>query len=169
MNVMNDPDQAKLSDLLSMFDLSQDVHVPTHKSGNTVYLIITRSNQELLLNKVITDYMLPDHMFVGCDINIPRPTLRENNITYRKLSNIDQEAFSSDLKLVTNSLMCVHDVIQLALDYNTRLRYVLDKHAPIRRKIIIKRPCVPWFDHDLKDVKACLRRHGVLIKRKKVY
>ena len=50
------------------------------------------------------------------------------------------------------------DVNQLATDYNIQLRHVLDTHAPIRTKTIVARPCVPWFDHELKALKANRRK-----------
>lgn len=158
VNDDNNPDHIRLRDLFSMYDLVQHVHVPTHKSGNTLDLIVTRANDELLLSNPVADYMISDHMFVCTDVNIPRPPLMESNITFRKLGNIDHDDFSADLKRVVNSLMCMDDVNQLAIDYNIQLRHVLDTHAPIRTKTIVARPCVPWFDHELKALKANRRK-----------
>ena len=57
VNDDNNSDHIRLRNLFCMYDLVQHVHVPTHKSGNTLDLIVTRSNDELLLSDPVADYM----------------------------------------------------------------------------------------------------------------
>ena len=78
MDSEDDSDKIHLCNLLDMYGLIQHVDVATHKSGHCLDLIITRSNQELLLSKPVADYMISDHMFVCFQLNIPRPPLKES-------------------------------------------------------------------------------------------
>ena len=121
-----------MCDVHRMCDLTQHVTVPTHISGHTLDLIITRYNRELLLS-----------LFVCYRVNMPRPPLETRTISYRKLKQIDNSAFSTDLKDITNTLLKITDINQLVGDYNRELRQLLDRHAPIKSKTIVMRPLVP--------------------------
>ena len=70
-----DADTIRMCDVLSMHDLIQHVNVPTHRSGHTLVIIITRCNRELLLSSPVADYMVSDHMFVRYRVNMSRPFL----------------------------------------------------------------------------------------------
>ena len=83
---------------------------------------------------------------------MPRPSLETHTISYRK--QIDNTAFSTDLKDLANGLLSISDINQLVGEYNTELRQLLDRHAPIKTKIIVVRPLVPWFDDELKTLKS---------------
>ena len=70
--------------------------------------------------------------FVLNRVNLPRSPLETQSVSHRKLKQIDNSAFSNDLKDITNTLLNVTDVNQLVGDYNTELRQLLDKHAPVK-------------------------------------
>ena len=57
-----DADTIRMCDVLSMYDLTQHVSVPTHISGHILHLIITRCNHELLLSNPVADYIVSDHV-----------------------------------------------------------------------------------------------------------
>ena len=154
MDIDKDADAIKMCDVLSMYDLTQHVTVPTHISGHTLDLIITRYNCELLLSYPVTDYMMSDHMFMCYRVNMPRHSLETRTISYRKLKQIGNSAFSTDLKDITNALLNITDINQLVSDYNRELRQLLDRHAPIKSKTIVVRPLIPWFDVELKITKV---------------
>ena len=164
MDIDTDVDAIRMCDVLSMYDLTQHVTVPTHISGHTLDLIITRYNRELLLSYPVSDYMVSDHMFVCYRVNMPRPPLETRTISYRKLKQIDNSAFSTDLKDITNTLLKITYINQLVGDYNRELRQLVDRHAPIKSKTIVVRPLVEWFDDELKSLKS-QRRKAELIWR----
>ena len=64
MDIDTDADAIRMCDVLSMYDLTQHVTVPTHISGYTLDLNITTYNRELLLSYPVADYMVSDHMAV---------------------------------------------------------------------------------------------------------
>ena len=91
-------------------------------------------------------------------INLPRPPLETHIVSHRLLKHIDNSAFSNDLKGITNTLLNVTDINQLVGDYNTELRQLLDRHAPMKSETIVVRPLVLRFDDELKSLKSQIRK-----------
>ena len=109
MDIDTDADAIRMCEVLSMYDRTQHVTVPTHISGHTLDLIITRYNRELLLSYPVADYMVSDHMFVCYRVNMRRPPLETRTISYRKLKQIDNRAgsYSQKLSSCIESPVCV--------------------------------------------------------------
>ena len=97
-------------------------------------------------------------MFVRYRVSMPSPSLETHTISYRKLKQIDNSAFSTDLKDLVNGLLSINDNNQLVGEYNTELRQLLDRNAPIKTKTIVVRPLVPRFDDALKTLKSQRRK-----------
>ena len=57
--------------------LEQHVTKPTHRDGNTIDLLITRPDDNLITDWTVTDKLYSDHFFVGC-------TLQRKNLYLRK-------------------------------------------------------------------------------------
>ena len=80
-------------------------------------------------------------------------------MTFRKLKNIDIAEFSAD---IASSMFCasVHwDNIDALSDcFNMTLTDILDKHAPLKTRIMINRPKIPCFNDDIKQLKRKRRR-----------
>ena len=47
---------------------------------------------------------------------------------------------------------------ELVLQYNTKLRVILDTHAPLNKKTITKRPNAPWYTDELHQEKHKRRK-----------
>ena len=139
--------------------------MPTHVSGHTLDLIIIRHNSELLLSRPTADYIVSDHMLVLYRVNLPRPPLVTRSVSYRKLKQIDISAFSNDLKDITNALLNFTGINQPVGDYNTELRQLLNRHAPMKYTTIVVRSLVPWFDDELKSLKSQRRKTELVWRR----
>ena len=115
-------------------------------------LIITRSSDDVVLASPKATFPISDHFIIQCPIGFPR-------LTFRKLKNIDIAEFSAD---IASSMLCasVHwDNIDALSDcLNTTLNDILDKHAPLKTRIIKNRPKIPWFNDDIKQLKRKRRR-----------
>ena len=61
--------------------------------------------------------------------NLHRPPLETRSVSFRKLEQIKNSAFSDDLKDISNALLNVMDTNQLVGDYKTELKQLLDRHA----------------------------------------
>ena len=73
-------------------------------------------------------------------------------MTFRKLKNIDIAEFSSD---IASSMLCASvqwDSIETLSDCT--LTDILDKHAPLKTRIMINRPKIPWFNDDIEQLRA---------------
>ena len=79
MDTDTDADKIRMCNVLRMYEVTQHVTVPTHVSGHTLNLIITRHNSEPLLSCPTADYIVSDHMVVLYRVNLPRPPLQIRN------------------------------------------------------------------------------------------
>ena len=71
--------------------LKQHVTGPTHMSGHTLDLIITRENDSVVANTPVAD--LSDHMSILCHLNTSKPWNMVKEISYRKIKSIDLDLF----------------------------------------------------------------------------
>lgn len=156
---LRDNDTKKFMDLLETFSLSQHVSGPTHLSGHSLDLIITRSSDDVVLASPKVTFPISDHFIIQCPIGFPRPALSCKELTFRKLKNIDIVEFSAD---IASSMLCASvdcDNIDALSDcFNMTLTDILDKHAPLKTRIMINRPRTPWFNDGIKQLKRKCRR-----------
>ena len=66
MDVPSDPDARTFLDLLTSMGLKQHVSVPTHISGHTLDLVITRAQDPVVCSIPVADRYLSDHASVLC-------------------------------------------------------------------------------------------------------
>ena len=158
---MYDLDAKKFLDVLASFGLEQHVDQPTHHSGHTLDLTITRMSETLVVGKPIVDQFISDHAAVICRLNSSRAELSVEKISYRKIKSIDLDHLQNDLK---SSLSCMdkqltttEDFDACVREYHTALATVLDRHAPQKNRTKVTRPVVPWYNEDI-DIAKRLRR-----------
>ena len=161
VDVELDRDAKTFQSLLNSLNLQQHVTCPTHRSGHTLDLIISRATDVLVISPPVADSQLSDHSSVICKIALVVPPPTERQIIYRQLRKIDLEDFKNDLKHSLNA-MNTTDPDQLALALHQTSRSILDKHVPeIERKLHVRAKC-PWFNKTLLTAKrhkrACERR-----------
>ena len=153
-----DSDADKFSDLLETFGLIQHVTTPTHSSGHILDLVVTRSCYDLLLQTPRTTLFISDHCFIETAMAFPRPELSIKEICFRQYKKIDIETFQNnilDCKLHHNPPT---DLLNLAKTYDKVLTDILDRNAPLLHKTVTVRPMVPWFNPELKALKAKRRK-----------
>ena len=67
---------ARFLDFLDSYNLAQHVTEPTHKRKGTLDLIITRTNEDIVLICKVEDPDLSDHYAVHCMLTLDKPTAR---------------------------------------------------------------------------------------------
>ena len=160
-------DAKKFAELMNTFGLIQHVRVPTHSSGHTLDLIITRSINDVTITSPLATFALSDHFFVECLLDIPRPNILVKEVYYRKIKHIDLDAFKADICASDLSQKTWSSVNEMSKSYDTTLRSILDKHAPLKSKVMTVRPMVPWFNDSLKKLKAKRRKlERIMLKSK---
>ena len=148
-----DEDSRKFIEVLETFGLIQHVKFPTHVSNHILDLIITRSSSEIQAS-----FFLSDHCFVECSLSVPRPNPRQKKLQFRKMRQINIDAFKSDIitsNLCNETWANLNDLVQ---SYDETLSNILEKHAPVQRNVIMERTKIPWFNNELKHLKVNRRK-----------
>ena len=117
-------------ELIASFDLKQWVTGPTHTSGHTLDLIITRNQCNLIEDVLVHDPLISDHYAIFMHLLLHKPQFPRKTIRYRKLRSIDYAEFN--YTIMSSSLF---DESQLELDslvdsYHRFLKSTLDVYAP---------------------------------------
>ena len=113
---------------------SQRINVSTHRGGGTLDLIFTRDDflpTSTIVYNQQNDVPISDHYMVVSSLTIECVSHRKRvNLCYRKVSDIDNEKFRSDLqnKVVPSSSQ-THLELEV-LDLFKAINSTLDKHAP---------------------------------------
>lgn len=158
MDNISNLDTVKFNKILESFSLVQHVNGPTHKKGHTLDLIITRAEDELVTCVKIRDPMLSDHSAVHCKLRLKKPPLERMEISYRKLRSVNMDSFNDDLKqsdlLTTNAF----DLMGLTEKYENTLTEILQRHAPLKRRMITLRPSAPWYHEGISEAKTKRRK-----------
>ena len=143
MDKISNLETVKFNKILESFSLVQHINGPTHKKGHTLDLIITRAEDELVTSVEIRDPMMSDHSAVHCKLRLKKPPLERMEISYRKLRLVNMDSFNDDLKqsdlLTTNAF----DLMDLTEKYENTLTEILQRHTPLKRRVITLRPSAP--------------------------
>ena len=156
----NDPNASMFLDMIVSANLKQLVHFPTHVKGHTLDLILTRASDDIISQISCTSYLPSDHAAITCKLTISKPEPVKTKIQFRKLKVIDIDAFRRDIlqsKLHTGTCLS-DDVDELIEQYESVLKSLLDKHAPVINRTITSRPRSLWFNEECHEVKQNLRR-----------
>ncbi len=149
---------SKFMDILSSFGLQQHINGPTHRSGHTLDLLITRCDDNVLRGSPMVDSYVSDHwslLFKVC-IHKPAPILK--HVTFRKIKSVDMESLKKDLsesELIVNPSRDLSDLVD---SYNRSLSGLIDKHAPLTTKDIPVKDRRPWYSEQIKNEKKVRRR-----------
>ena len=117
--------------------------MPTHKRGHVLDWVIVRRDASCA---------------IYCSVNVRRPTARKRLVTSRNLRAMNSADFQADIKSFAETAgdQCAEPGL---LDvYDTGLRQVLDRHAPLTTRRVSDRPSVPWMADGIKAAKRELRR-----------
>jgi exonuclease III len=83
MDIPTDVDQQRLSDMLESMNLKQWVNEPTHNSGHTLDLLVTRSSESIVAAVNVTDLNLfADHAIIGSKLAVRKPPPTSRTVVY---------------------------------------------------------------------------------------
>ena len=78
--------------------------------------------------------------------------------SFRHMKNIDFDSFCDDISrsvLITDPPSSLSELVTC---YNTTLTAILDKHAPVKSKLVTSSKSNPWFTTELRVLKCDRRR-----------
>ena len=164
VDVPENKDAAKFLDLLESLGLEQHVTEPTHVLGHTLDLVTTRRTEIVLGSIPRSCRYLSDHAAVRCSICINKPAPRAKKKTYRKIKSVDINSLKHD---IAQSDLCLQgcakrissceDLDKFVQGYNSTLSSILDRHAPLKSKVVRSRPQVPWYNQEIDEAKRMRR------------
>ena len=146
---VNDPSDSTISqflDLLICFNLDIfNLCTPTHKNNNVLDLIITRSGETSVSNLSVHDPVLSDHFAVHCSLAVKKPPNAKLTVVTRKLCSIDSDSLCTDIRSSSLYNSPSLNLSELCDQYDSEsvLSSILDKHAPLRKRVITIRPRAP--------------------------
>ena len=157
---MNNPDSADTNtflDILDSLDLTNRIQFPTHKSQNTIDLVIS-PRQSSIINSVSQGHPSSDHYLVNFQIQYTTTKPITKMIKFRKLNSINPQAFGRDVRILFDD----HNLVNLLPSeclklYRTTLTTVLNTHAPEKAKKIVTRSKIPLVNDSI--TKAIRHRH----------
>ena len=151
VNKKNEKSTIEFLDILNTFSLVQSISTSTHKSGNTLDLIL--HNPEFLnVNNIEVDSTVRegrDHYLVSFNVQCNLMCETKQEITYRNYKDMSLPAFqenilnSSELFLQKSKGFDFETSIKL---YENIFKSVVDNHAPLITKIVNSLPRPPWMD-----------------------
>ena len=153
---VNDNDSAIFIDTIEAMGLIQHVGAPTHKSGNTLDLMISEIQGNTTIKTVNTGPYISDHCMVIATLKAKRdpPTTKVRLIrgTHRITDEQWCDEFNpSKVHLTTN----LEESMQ---SLNTELTRVLNTLAPEKEKRISLKTKRLWYDQEMKELKRKVRR-----------
>ncbi len=148
----------KFMDILSSFGLEQHIRGPTHRSGHTLDLLITRCDDNVLRGSPVIDSYVSDHWSLLYKVCIHKPAPILKTVTFRNVKEVDLDMFRADLSRSKLIVDPPQDLENLVDCYNDCLGRLLDEHAPQTTKDIPVKERRPWYTEQIKCKKKERRK-----------
>jgi len=149
----------RFTDTLESLNLVQHITEPTHTSGHTLDLLITKAT-DFVPRISVSDYCISDHSAIFYSLETSAPALPKKSIKYRKIKSINIEALKDDIvqSSLQNAITNIYDPNAAVTIFNTTLSTILNDHAPLKNRIVTIRPTAPWYGEEIKTAKKQRRK-----------
>ena len=148
----NDGNVRKFCDILSQYELVQHANGPTHVSGNTIDLVLSRDSDKIAHSTAVST-LISDHFLVKTELNLSKEHYQPSSSEFRKLKSMDIDAFKKE---IGDKLQSVEPSTNLDTEitrFESIVRSVLDSHAPIIKRNGKRKPIQPWYDDEVHTAK----------------
>lgn len=159
-------DAHRLSEIIDSFDCIQHIpHVPTHRNGGTLDLVITKSDDTIQCVSVDPPDIISDHSLISWRLPLLQHPPISADRKVRSWKNLDRDEFRAAL---LDSDLCKPDHQCTTPDeffcvYNDVLQSLADKFAPLRKVAVTRRQRLAvWHDEECR----MLRRHSRRLERR---
>ncbi|XP_048578379.1 uncharacterized protein LOC125560618 [Nematostella vectensis] len=102
--------------------------------------------------------MISDHHAIHCELDLCKPQFAKKVVNFRKLRSVDIDQLSEDLlnsELFQNQQVNINNLV---IKYDNTLKALLDKHAPLKAKLVTIRPKAAWYTPEVSKEKRKRRR-----------
>ena len=162
LDVSDDNSTKQFQNLLAEFGLTQHIREPTHVSGHTLDVLISRHQSNILTGILVKDLCcitdqgksIQDHFAVTWNLVGNRIMQNPECHTYRPWKKVNSEAFANDLQdfAQLHSAQPSTDIHDMVSSYTVSLSNLANIHAPLKT-IKITRQCNPWYSPDISNLK----------------
>jgi hypothetical protein len=156
------PDKSEVKRFITSYETAgfcQYVIGPTHIGGHTLDLVLSRADDNIIQSCEVREKHLPDHYMVHCYVNRNKPAVTQKCVKVRNYKQMDQVKFQED---VARELYDIPDdlpVDELVEMYDSKIRTVLNHHAPEKVKVRTNRPRFPWYSNEIKTQTHVRRKY----------
>ena len=161
-----------LTELLQLYGLTNIVNEPTcikGKSPTLIDLVITNMSRYICNVKCFDCDLSDFHKMVCFATKAFGPTKQRSKISYRSYKHFNEDEYLNDLATAPFHVGHIFDDVNDSLWFSeTLLRDVIDKHAPIKTKVL-KYKQVPYMNSELRraiNVRNMLKRKYDICKTK---
>ncbi|XP_072042987.1 uncharacterized protein [Amphiura filiformis] len=151
------PEVARFLDTLVVNRLHQHIQEPTHISGHTIDLIISRPEDKLVSKCCVLPSLGSDHMLIDCVINCAKPAPLRVTSSVRNFKCMDKSEFTQNLTSEIEGLDLRGTADEMLGQLESSVSSVLDAHAPSQTRSRSLRPRFPWYNQEIND-ERCKRR-----------
>ena len=156
-------DVRQFNDILDSFDLHQHVQEATHKFGNTLDLVISPSEDDIIDTVSVLPRLdwVSDHHPICCILRAAKPNSDSKVIRKRCLKNLDMKIFADTLVEELNISTNPSDQLsaeKLENTFKSCSHKVLDTLAPeVEKKLKPHKPH-PWYNDNIHLMRQKRRR-----------
>ena len=153
----NEKDQyaSAFRDLMHSLNLYQHVHEPTHDRGHILHVVVTSTDDSSLIEGLsVSPFAHSDHHLLSFTLPWSRPTSVKTKHNFRKIKDINIEAFKESVK--TSNLVQsppTDELNNLVQEYDQTLADILEQHAHLLTKEVVLRPHAPWYNSSIHEAK----------------
>ena len=149
-------DAGKFLESLYTTGFQQHIHEPTHRSGHTLDLLISRASDDLIVDVNIVRELPSDHAAVVSSFSVQRPPPTKKKVTFRKFRDLNIEQFKQDISFP--NLLATLNPSDAVEQYNSSLLQLIDEHIPAKTSFVSLRPNAPWYTEEIRESKRLRRR-----------
>ena len=153
----DDVDSAIFNDTIEAMGLYQHVSLPTHRSGNTLDLILSEIQGSISINTTVPVPFITDHCATTSTLSLKKQQPRRTEKEVRKLHKVDTEDWIKEFNSKNVELSTNLDAVVTSL--GQEFKHTLDKLAPIKKCSVSLKAKMPWFDKEMAKHKAMMRCH----------
>ena len=106
-----------------------------------------------MLDLTVIDMLLSDHFVISFDLLFRKSVREKRKIISRNISAIDMHDFRTDVHNLLGSATQSDSTDPLGV-YNTCLRQLLDRHAPLVTRTVMEHTSAPWMTLEIKQAKV---------------
>ena len=97
-------------------NLHNIVDFPTHRSRNTLDLVIVRENQKISVTNIGPGDYISDHCEVICRLNILKPSYTRVTKEFKSVKNLDTKKMGNDIDTLSEQIILSFDIEDLSIN-----------------------------------------------------